>query len=60
MKKIIELFNCGKCDKGVVKRTLKETTKSVDISMHKCSDCKYYYGLKEVNSLTIIPSLATE
>jgi hypothetical protein len=62
MKNITKLFKCGKCDEGIVKRTLKETKTGVDIKMYKCDNkkCKYHYGLKEVNSLTMISEAGTE
>jgi len=62
MKNITELFKCGKCETGIVKRTLKETKKGVDIKMYKCDNkkCKYHYGPKEVNSLTIISEVGNE
>jgi len=54
MKQIIELFKCGKCFIGKIKRHLKQTRNGVDIKIHKCDNCKYQYGLKEANTLTII------
>jgi len=62
MKNIAELFKCGKCDTGIVKRTLKETKKGVEIKMYKCDNknCKHHYGIKEVNSLTMIAEAGNE
>lgn len=54
MKSITEHFKCGKCNHGIVTRKLQETKKNVEITMRKCDNCKYQYGVKEVNELEII------
>lgn len=60
MKNITELYKCGKCEKGIVKRTIKENRKGVEITMKKCDSCKYQYGIKEVSNLNMIAETGTE
>lgn len=60
MKKVTQHFKCGKCDKGIATRILKETRKGCEITIKKCDNCKYQYGLKEVNVLELIAEVGSE
>lgn len=60
MRKKTQQFKCGKCDKGITTRIVKETRKGCEITMKKCDSCKYQYGLKEVNVLELISEIETE
>ena len=53
MKNITEFYKCGKCNKGIAKRVIKETRKGCEITMKKCDNCKYQYGVKEVESISL-------
>lgn len=53
MKKITQQFKCGKCDNGIATRILKETRKGCEITMKKCDNCKYQYGVKEVEDINL-------
>lgn len=54
MEKRTEKFKCGQCDKGTVRRILKENRKGCEITMKKCDNCKYQYGIKGLGDLEFI------
>jgi methionyl-tRNA synthetase len=60
MRQITQHFKCDKCEKGIATRVIKENRKGCEITMKKCDNCKYQYGLKEVNNLTMIAEAGNE
>lgn len=50
MTKNEETLNCGKCQKGTVKVIVKQTKFTTEMSVKKCTNCKYQYGIKEISN----------
>ena len=44
-------YKCGNCCDGIVEQQLKETKTGVEITVKKCTSCKYQYGVKGLMSL---------
>lgn len=53
-KSVYKKFKCGECNEGLITQVLTENATHVDVSIAKCSKCKFQYGIKGLIQLVEI------
>jgi len=51
MNKSVKFFHCNRCEKGLVKMTIKVTRQSTSFRFSRCDGCEYQYGIKGASTL---------